>query len=140
MKSNSSILRQSILTLGVCASLVVGTLGFSASAEARVPEKGSGPAYYRCLGIQGKFDSASELRDRATSLKERYYWLDVMDAARAEWSQYGCDVMYGNIAWIVKQLPSFEPGSHLGSLDGVPAPLTLSSQPSPPVDGGVIIN
>ncbi|HEY7294666.1 MAG TPA: hypothetical protein VH916_06475, partial [Dehalococcoidia bacterium] len=136
-----SFLKHGILALGVCAALAAGTLGFGASAEARVPEKRNGPAYYKCLGIQGKFDSASELRERATSLKERYYWLDVMDAARAEWKQYGCDILYGNIAWIVKQLPTLEPGQHLGSVDGHVTPLTqTASQPSIGVDGGVIIN
>jgi hypothetical protein len=91
MARNSSVLRQSILAFGECASLVASSFGFSGSVEARmsIDDCGEMASKCKCWTIQASYDYALEQRNKATSLKDRNYWQGVMDATQSEWKNQG---------------------------------------------------
>jgi len=92
-------IRNGVMVIGVCASLAAGSLGFSGSAEARVPAGDRvGYSAVLCGAIQDDWDKAKKERDSATTPQERAAASEKMRIAVNAWYGNDCDDYYGRIA------------------------------------------
>jgi hypothetical protein len=95
-------IRNGVMVIGVCASLAAGSLGFSGSAEARVPEGDRvGDSAMVCGLYQDIYDDYKRQRDNAKTKAERDRAQASMDAYATEWIRYGCQDWYGGIGRLV---------------------------------------
>jgi hypothetical protein len=132
MKSNISALKHGILTLGVCASLAVGILGFGGSVEARVPD-GDRVSYTAamCGLIQDSYDDAKAIADDIMrGVLERARARSQMEHDETAWKHEGCDDHYGSIAQ--RNAPGVILGGRV-STDRLPDMPVLGSANSGPV-------
>jgi hypothetical protein len=81
-------IRNGVLTIGVCASLVIGSLGFAGSAEARIPQDGDLMSDFarHCKYVQDAYDRY---------MADKNYVM--ADAFADHWYKYGCGQWYGFI-------------------------------------------
>jgi hypothetical protein len=102
MKWDGAPLKQSILALGVCASLAAGTLGFGGSAEARVAEADRTTIVGDFCGrIQDSYDAAVIEARTAFSPMTRQAAEKRRDAFKKQYSEVLCDVRFGPIEYHV---------------------------------------
>jgi hypothetical protein len=92
-------IRNGVLAIGVCASLVIGSLGFAGSAEARIPQDGLLMSDFArlCKIIQDKYDAEVRLQN----------W-DEVNSLVNEWINIGCLAAYG---YIDELRPAVQPSS-----------------------------
>jgi hypothetical protein len=139
MKSNGSVIKHSILALGVCASLAAGSLGFGGSAEARVPE---GDRVSReaevCGGLQDNFDMFnSNSKDPNRSISERIDSALKANDMRELYKAYGCEGWYGPIEAL--RPVSVRPGV-VKDPQNMPVLSAQDAGPAANVSGGVTAN
>jgi hypothetical protein len=97
-------IKNGMLSLGVCASLIVGSLGFTASAEARAPVNDVDPALASlCRTLQELYDDEINEAKHASSSIERNSHLRKAAGVEKQWDNAGCDGHYGSIAAIVSR-------------------------------------
>lgn len=102
--TNLRFLRDGLMAVGACAGLALGTIGFTASAEARAP---TGPVpdgvAAVCSGLQKLYDNEVELEQAAvgTFAKGQHHRTQI--ALQDQWETAGCKQYYGSIATIVSR-------------------------------------
>ena len=111
-----SIIRNSILAIGVAASLAAGGLGFVGSAEARINGPRTTQKAQICGFIQDAYDQDTEDMGNAIDIDEYVAISNDRDFWKQEWKNQGCDSLYGSLY--------------------IPAP--VAPQQSAPITAGVV--
>jgi len=111
-KGSLEVIRNRMLAVAVCGSLAVSGLGFTGSAEARVPGGARMSLSARiCGSIQDSWDNAKATRDNPSSTaQQKATASDEMRLMVESWYARGCDKLYGRIARmeLSPQLPDYQ--------------------------------
>ena len=92
--------RNRVIVMGACASLVIASLGVSGTAEARVPITADRDDAAFCRTLQDGYDRAIANAAEASSAGDMAtysYWIKVAGAYGDRWNGSSCQSNYGNI-------------------------------------------
>jgi hypothetical protein len=98
-KINIGVIKNGIVTLGICAGLTVGSLGLATHAEARVPD---GPRVdwedEFCGNVQDDFDQGQRDMAAASTPADKAKAQGEISDAIDKWYRNNCDADYGAIS------------------------------------------
>src|SRR5688500_2093889 len=117
--------RNGMLAAGVCASMAVGLLGFTGSAEARVNGPRTSEAAQICGWIQDEYDKNLAKRNtfKPGSAEWNLYNNRLIDL-NAAWGEQDCKGPYGSIAFRVESIVDVT-GAVVDAQPLTPAPMKV---------------
>jgi hypothetical protein len=89
--------KSSVLAIGICASLVLGTLGLGASAEAAAPDEDAVLAGL-CRNLKTLYENELIESKMAVGSFNRNSHLRTANKIKSQWEKAGCQEAYGSIA------------------------------------------
>jgi hypothetical protein len=119
--------RGGMLAVGMCASLAVGLLGFTGSAEARVRGPRTSESAQICGWIQDEYDKNLAKRNTfKPGSREWNLYNDKMINLNQAWGEQDCKGSYGNIASRVEPIADVA-GADVEVQPFTPAPIKVTA-------------